>query len=455
MLKRDLTSLNDWFSSTPRKPLVLRGARQVGKSTLVRQFAAANGLNLVEINLEKHAGLDSIFQTLNIEKILLSIDATTHKSSDGPKTLLFLDEIQATPHALAALRYFFEERPDLPIIAAGSLLEFVLADHTFSMPVGRIEYLWLYPFTFKEFLIARNKEALVSHLESFSEKSYWPPPRHQELLDELRWYQIIGGMPEVVQAFVSGAKELRIQKIQDNIVATYSDDFSKYASGAELSRLQQTYRRLAQFCGRKVKYAEVLPGERSDYAKATIDLLAKAGIIHRVFHSSCDGLPIRAGLNPKIYKVYWLDTGLLNRMHGMNWKTWMDDDKIVYEGPLAEQFVAQELIAALATSDPAPLCYWLREGKSTNGEVDFVIQEGSHIIPIEVKSGASGKLKSLANFIDQKKLKMALKLSANEPSVHEVKLTLAQGGEKIPVFYRLNERPIYMAGFITKIVNHE
>jgi uncharacterized protein len=255
LLKRDSTFLNDWFLSKPRKPLVLRGARQVGKSTLVRQFAASKGLDLIEINLEKHATLDSVFKTLDIEKILLSIDAAIRKSANLSHSILFLDEIQATPHALASLRYFFEERPELPVIAAGSLLEFVLSDHAFSMPVGRIEYLWLYPFTFKEFLIARGKESLVESLEKFAPKMYWPPPRHEELLEELRRYQLIGGMPEVVQAFINGAGENRVQRIQDNIVATYSDDFSKYASGAELRRLQHTYRRLPQFCGRKVKLA--------------------------------------------------------------------------------------------------------------------------------------------------------------------------------------------------------
>jgi uncharacterized protein len=198
----------------------------------------------------------------------------------------------------------------------------------------------------------------------------------------------------------------------------------------------------------------VLPGERSDYAKGTIDLLAKAGIVHRVFHSACDGFPIGAGLNPKIYKIFWLDCGLLSRMQGLNWKTWMASEKIVCEGLLAEQFTAQELIASMASSDPPPLCYWLREGKSANGEVDFVIQVDNKIMPIEVKSGTSGTLKSLANFVYQKKIKYALKLSSGTPIMQDVSLALAQNGESIQVAYSLDERPLYMTGFVLEQLRH-
>jgi predicted AAA+ superfamily ATPase len=448
MLPRDLNIFSKWFSSRTRKPLVLRGARQVGKSTAVRLFAKGMGLKLIEINLERFPHLDGVFKSLNVEQILATIESATGESIQKPNSLLFLDEVQSTPHALAALRYLYEERPGLPIIAAGSLLEFVLSDHEFSMPVGRVEYAWMHPLSFSEFLTARGKNFLAEKLNAFQPGEFWPDPQHQDLMFELRSYMLVGGMPEVVQSYVTGGDEKEIQNLQDNIIATYGDDFSKYASGAALTRLQQAYRRLPQLCGKKIKFAEVLPHEKSANVKSVIELLAKAGIVHRIYHSACDGLPLRAGIDFRVSKVYWLDCGLLNRMQGLTWHVWQQNKKLVYEGHLAEQFVAQELIATQKSADPAPLCYWLREGKSGNSEVDFVVQRGTDLVPIEVKSGASGSLKSLASFMQYKKAKYAIKLGAGVPAVHAISMKLSLADQTVDIQYTLDERPIYLAATI-------
>ena len=450
MLPRDLTVFKRWFSTRKRKPLVLRGARQVGKSTAVRLFAKEMGLKLVEINLEQFPHLDTVFKSLNVEQILATIESAIGESTQKPNLLLFLDEVQATPNALAALRYLYEQLPELPIIAAGSLLEFVLSDHEFSMPVGRVEYAWLYPLSFAEFLRARGKIFLAETLNAFQPEKFWPEPQHQDLLFELRSYMLVGGMPEVVQGFVNGSDEKEIQSLQDNIIFTYGDDFSKYASGAALARLQQAYRRLPQLCGKKIKLAEVLPHEKSANVRSVIDLLAKAGIIHRVHHSACDGLPLRAGIDFRVFKVYWLDCGLLNRMQGLTWHVWQQNKKIIYEGQLAEQFVAQELMSAQTSADPAPLCYWLREGKSANSEVDFVVQRDADLVPVEVKSGAAGSLKSLASFMQYKKAEYAIKLGARAPSVQDVSMKLSLADHTVEIRYKLDERPLYLAATILR-----
>jgi predicted AAA+ superfamily ATPase len=418
----------------------------LGKSTAVRMAVSQEGRRLVEINLERHQELDRVFKTLNTGRILAALESAAETSLGGPDGVLFLDEIQATPNALAALRYLYEEHPELPVVAAGSLLEFTLTEHEMSMPVGRVEYHWMYPLTFHEFLRARGKSFLAEKVAKFSPGDHWPQPQHGALLEEMRWYMIVGGMPEALQVFIDGGREADVRRVHDNIIATYSDDFSKYATRRELARLQHVYRRLPQLCGKKVKYSEVIPHEKSADVRSVIDLMTKAGIIHPVYHATCDGIPLRAGIDYRIFKTYWLDSGLLARMQGLTWEVWNREDTNRCEGVLAEQFVAQELVAAQRSADPSPLCYWLREGKTSNCEVDFVVQRDTDLLPIEVKSGSSGSLKSLALFAQSRKAATAVKLSANAPSQHHVSIKLALGQTVTEVNYELDERPLYLAG---------
>jgi predicted AAA+ superfamily ATPase len=448
VLKRDLTYLNNWNNNKKRKPLILRGARQVGKSTIVRLFAKEAGLKLAEINLERHPLLDKVFSSLNVQEIVSALETVCNQHFEDHKTILFLDEIQATPHAIAALRYFYEDRPQLHVIAAGSLLEFVLSDHQFSMPVGRVEYHWIRPMSFVEVLGALGEDILLERWNQFQLDSdqAWPEILHEKFWKQYRLYVALGGMPEVVSVYVNGARENQIKNIFDNIIASYGDDFAKYARKTELVRLHHIYRQLPKNIGKKLKFSEVMSDTKTNLIKHSVELLTMAGIIHRVFHSDCSGIPIRAGIDPKIFKIYWLDIGLLNRMNNLSWNAIQSNQSILTEGFLAEQFVTQELLARQKSSDPIPLTYWLREGKANNAEVDFVIQKEMKLVPLEVKSGSVGTLKSIGQFIAKTSQSHAFRLCSSPPSSREMKMEIPIGSTKAQVKCHLTSLPLYLAG---------
>jgi len=274
-------SLSAWYRKKRRKPLVIRGARQVGKSTLVRRFAEKNGLVLNEINLEQRLYLDNIFKSLDMEVILRELDALAGRRIHSPNAVLFLDEIQATPHAIAALRYFYETLPDLPVIAAGSLLEFALSNHHFSMPVGRIEYYHLGPLTFGEFLNA-TEPALAPYLSEFHPGRPVPLAAHEKLIRRQREYLFVGGMPEAVYAFVSENALPAVTDVHRSIAKTYQDDFSKYAKQKDLALMQKVFRQIPRMIGQKVKYSNISREDKSRDVRAAIDLLVKARVCHQI-----------------------------------------------------------------------------------------------------------------------------------------------------------------------------
>jgi predicted AAA+ superfamily ATPase len=284
MLERSAEKyLNSWYQKGRRKPLVLRGARQVGKSTLVRQFARNNGLVLNEINLEQNLYLDNIFKTLDMDSIIRELDALVGRNIQATGSVLFLDEIQATPYAIQALRYFYENKPDLPIISAGSLLEFALADHHFSMPVGRIEYYHLGPMTFSEFLSA-VEPGLNQYLSGFHIDKTIPLTAHQKLIKRQREYLLVGGMPEAVSAFAEENSLTEVTAVHRSITGTYQDDFSKYAKHKDLALMQKVFRQIPRIIGQKIKYSNISKEDKSRDVKAAIDLLVKARVCHQVFH---------------------------------------------------------------------------------------------------------------------------------------------------------------------------
>jgi len=231
-------NITTWLRKERRKPLVLRGARQVGKSTLVREIAQKNNLTLCEVNLERHMDLDEIFATLDLDLILREIEGITGTSPNQPDTVLFLDEIQATPQALRALRYFYEDLPGLPVLAAGSLLEFALAEVTFSMPVGRLEYFHLGPMTFKEFLLA-CEPSLCRFITIYDSGDTFPASIHKKLISRYREYLFAGGMPEALQVYHASRSLEEVAAIHRSIADTYQDDFAKYARGRDLALLQR------------------------------------------------------------------------------------------------------------------------------------------------------------------------------------------------------------------------
>ena len=446
--------LERWLRGTRRKPLVLRGARQVGKSTLVREFAGHQGKSLAEINLERHPGLDAVFATLDVPAILRELEVTSGGPIQAESSLLFLDEIQATPEALQALRYLHEERPDLPVVAAGSLLEFTLADHSFPMPVGRIQYMHLGPMTFGEFLAAVEPD-LLRHLRRFTLAQSLPAAAHTKLLSRQREYTLVGGMPEAVQVFCEGGALQEVTEVHRSIAETYLDDFSKYARQKDLALLQKVFRFVPRNLGRKVKYSHFSRDDRARDVRNAIELLAKARICHPVYHSHCSGLPLLAEISENDYKLLFLDVGLANHVCGNDWLTLqsMTDSQFVNEGGLAEQFIGQHLVGQSDEIGPPRLTYWLREGKSANAEVDYVWSRGNWIVPVEVKAGTSGTLRSLQQFVLHKHPPVAVRFDLNMPSYQRISHATRTANGTDEVSYELLSLPLYAVEDLPRLVD--
>ncbi len=448
-MKRDAEQyLMHWISKSGRKPLVIRGARQVGKSTLVRNFAKRQNFDLVEINLERHKNLNKLFGTNNVHEICRELEYITDKNlSNSQGKLLFLDEIQAVPEALPFLRYLYEDLPDLAVISAGSLLEFVLSTHNFSMPVGRIEYLFLGPMNFMEFLEAHKQQKLIDLITNFSWNEPFPLSAHERLLALLRDFLIVGGMPEAVSAFCDRKNLDDVIDIHLAIIETYQDDFAKYARYSQLSKIQNVFQYVPQSIGNKVKYSTIDPHSQAREIKAAIDLLVKAGVIIKVNHSNASGLPLGAGINSKIYKLYFLDIGLVNTMCGtkhLNLEM-LHDIRFINNGNIAEQFIAQHLLYTGRPNSTPELFYWLREEKSRNAEVDFITIVDGEITPIEVKAGKSGTLKSLHQFINSKNSQTALRFDLNLPTVQEFEYSLPDSNSSSSnIRFDLYSLPLYL-----------
>ena len=452
MLERNAEKyLNSWYQKSRRKPLVLRGARQVGKSTLVRQYARNNGLVLNEINLEQNLYLDNIFKTLDMDLIIKELDALVGRNIQAAGSLLFLDEIQATPHAIHALRYFYENRPELPVISAGSLLEFALADHYFSMPVGRIEYYHLGPMTFSEFLSA-VEPGLNQYLSGFHIDKSIPVTAHQKLVKRQREYLFVGGMPEAVSAFSEENSLTEVTAVHRSIAGTYQDDFSRYAKHKDLALMQKVFRQIPKIIGQKVKYSNISKEDKSRDVKNVIDLLVKARVCHQVFHSHCSGAPLNADINENVYKMLFMDVGMAAYLTGLDWIALqaLDGQSLVNEGKLAEQFVGQHLLNPF---EPPRLTYWLREVKSANAEVDYVTANGNQVIPIEVKAGKSGTLKSLQQFALIKEAALCVRFDLNPPDTGRITHSAKVNSGIVSVPYTLLSLPLYMVEELPRILN--
>lgn len=442
-----MNRLNVWFRHRNRKPLVIRGARQVGKSTLTRLFAMANGLKLYEVNLERHPELKKVFKSRNSDQVLQELE---YLIGEGPirggKAVLFIDEIQAIPDAIPMLRYLHEDRPELAVVAAGSLLEIVLAEHGFTMPVGRIEYLFLEPMSFSEFLIAVDEHDLRSLLTEYKWGDSFPSTAHERLLRLLRDYLLIGGMPEAVLRYSETGDHSSAAEVHSSILNTWRDDFSKYANRADVERLHKVFDFVPAAIGEKFKYVCVDREERSGNLKRALTLLSKAKLIRRVYHSDGTGIPLGSTIKENTFKTYFLDVGLVNSACGLSWISMdsMRDTAFANEGKLAEQFVVQHLPLLVADyQDPVPT-YWLREGRSNNAEIDFLIQIGSNIVPVEVKSGKSGSLKSLLEFVHLRGTEKAVRFDLNSPGISPVEHAITHGEKRTPLSYTLMSLPLYM-----------
>lgn len=398
----------------------------------MRLFAEETGLELVEVNLERNLPLKRVFSSLDISAILVEISGITGKSIKKGKTLLFLDEIQAIPEAIAALRYFYEDTPWLPVLSAGSLLEFILSDRSFTMPVGRVEYLHLGPMRFTEFLqetdpfSAKWIDELDLTWKKSSQGSSWiadvPDSMHERLNLRQREYLSTGGMPEAVSVFSETRDFHEVERVHNSIISTYFDDFPKYARKQDLLQMQELFKSLSDHIGKKVVYSRLGQHASSTKIRQILELLIQAGIALRVVHSHGNGIPLAAQMNHRVFKLLFLDAGMLSsmigtpahRIHGLR------DRELVNGGVLAEQFVGQHLLADERFRSPLFLNYWQRDGKLGNAELDFLVQYDGAVYPVEVKSGASGTLKSLHQFMTEKRQETAVRVDAGTPSVHKV-----------------------------------
>ena len=456
--RQELAYLNAWLNQRERKPLVIRGARQVGKSTLVRELSKSADAPLVTANLERNPELCAAFQHGDPRRVLSMLELLTGRSIEPGKTLLFIDEIQASPDALASLRYFHEEMPNLRVVAAGSLMELALADTRFSIPVGRVEYMHLGPMTFEDFVEAVGDAKLAKLLREASMadlESALPEPIHRKCLDLLAQFWVVGGLPEAVARYAESAADdasalSRVHRVQQSMVATYRDDFAKYSHGRTLDRTQMVFDALPGMVGRKFKYAHVSRDHRAAELADALSRLCMARVAHKILHSSANGPPLAAEANSRSFKCLYLDVGLMCSALGLNLLDLGGTDMtLVNGGALAEQFVGQQLLFGNAPYETPQLFYWFREARSASAEVDYVTVSGNVVVPVEVKAGTSGSLRSLHRFLKEKRRDFALRFNTDRPSLLRDTKKLADG---TPVNYDLLSLPLYLAGQSRRLI---
>jgi predicted AAA+ superfamily ATPase len=382
--------LGVWRTSPIRKPLIVRGARQVGKTWTISQFGAREFKDTVRIDFEKRPDLIPLFD-VNLEpnRILEQLEVASGRRIRPGETLLFLDEIQACPRAITALRYFYEELPSLHIIAAGSLLEFALG--SISVPVGRVSYMEMFPMTFREYLLAAGNEPAAELLAQ--PPAALPETIHAVLLDALKRYFFVGGLPECVALATGGGSLLDVFSLQDDILNAYRDDFSKYAGHSDKACLNAVMAQTAKSVGQQIAYTRLAESFSSATNRKAFELLCQARVLNKIPSSSPAGLPLEASSNGKRFKASFLDIGLMQRLAEVPAQAEMRQDDLlaIWRGQLAEQFVAQELLA----SQGRQIYYWSREARGSQAEVDFLAVAQGKVHPVEVRSGAGGSLRSL------------------------------------------------------------
>ena len=448
-----LDSLRKWKDRRDRKPLVMRGARQVGKTWLVRRLAAESFESLLEIDFEQTPDVVALVASNDPAKILPLLAAQFGCRVEPGRTLLFLDEVQAAPQILHSLRYFFEKMPALHVIAAGSLLEFALADLSFSMPVGRIEYFYVDPMTFGEFLAASGRGELLAFLRAWSTGDEFPASIHRECMDLLRRYLTVGGMPESIGAFLGGTPDFEAaERARQGILSTFADDFAKYARRVPVENIRKVFASVPRQLGEKFTWAKVDRDVRSAGLAAAFDLLCKARVAAKSPRATGNGLPFGAGADEKNFKALFLDVGLASLACGLRSRDLVgsaDDLLLDNRGPIAEQFVGQELLAACESWVPRELFCWARERRSSNAEVDFLGASGGHVHPIEVKAGATGRLKSMHQFLAEKGTDFGLRFNGDVPSYVETDFP-DSSGVRHP--FRLLSLPLYLASESRRLV---
>jgi predicted AAA+ superfamily ATPase len=395
--------LKKWQDNPHKKPLLIRGARQVGKTYIVRQLGK-EFKNFVEINFELYPDAKNIFnRDLDPARIVRDLSFFTGKKIEPGNTLVFFDEIQESPNAMKSLRYFYEMMPELHVVGAGSLLDFEL--EKIGLPVGRVSSVYLYPLSFMEFLAAKEEDVLIEAIIEHDTSQKMSETAHIRLLRLLGEYMTVGGLPEVVGRFIETADLARCFKIHRTINDTYRQDFNKYADKYQVKYVDVLFNTIPAILGNKFKYTGI-PGEyRKRELKPALELLLKANIVSKVTHSSGQGIPLAAEANAEIFKMIFLDIALSQTLLGVDTGSWLLQPEVTFanKGALTEAFVGQELQSYSLPDCRSELYYWNRETRGSSAELDYLIQQGETILPVEVKSGSPGKLKSLRFYLDSHK----------------------------------------------------
>jgi len=436
MQRSIIANLVKWKNAPEHLPILLRGARQIGKTTAIQQFANANFSHFVNINFELDPDYADCFQTFKPQEIINQILLKQNTPIIPGKTLLFLDEIQSCPRAIMALRYFKEQVPELHVIGAGSLLEFALNDDKFHMPVGRIQFLYMQPLSFYEYLAAKEKQTLLSHINNATPAKPPSDVAHQELLKLVKEYLVIGGMPAVLDHYIKHQDFNACQNLQTNLLATYRNDFGKYAKLTKHKYLQQVFMKAPNLIGKQIKYTNVDAESKASDIKEAIILLSNAGLLYKVSASNCSGLPLNALINEKKFKLLFVDIGLMNRAGKINLSNLLLQDLLlINQGAITEQFVGQELLAYQNLEEEPELYFWERDKRGSQAEVDYVVNLEGSIVPIEVKSGQIGRLRSLKQFMSEKNAPIGIQISQRSLCIQDNILTI----------------PLYMIGELKRL----
>lgn len=446
--------LIDWLQSASRKPLLIRGARQVGKTWLVRRLAELQKKKLIELNFEKRPEYRKFFSSNDPKEVLLYLEAALQTRIEPETSLLFLDEVQAAPELISKLRWFAEDLPALAVIATGSLLEFTLCNYPYSMPVGRIGYLYLEPFSFEEFLIAHGKESLLEYLRTLKiqENKTIPAPIHDLAMTLFKEYLFVGGLPAAVAAWTEHRSLIEIHEIHQNLLSTYRDDFSKYADRLPHARLEDVFMAIPRMVGKKFIYSHVNKEAGLQSLKQALELLLKAKLCNKVRASAGNGVPLAAEVKENFFKIVFLDTGLVSSLLGLKIQEWLHCQEIllVNQGALAEQVVAQQLRTIEPFYIEPSLYYWVREEKTASAEIDYLLQHQGQIVPVEVKAGSTGQLKSLHLFMALKKLPLAVRIQSAMPSLTPIQFqTQLQSTAR----YQLLSIPFYLIGQLPRLLD--
>ncbi len=425
-MKRSIEeALNRWKTEPLRTPLLVRGARQVGKSFTIEKFGKEHFAQTVIINFELQPTLKNCFRDLDPKKILREIELVLKVHIRPGSTLLFLDEVQFCPTAIASLRYFKELMGDLHVIAAGSLLEFALIDKNISFPVGRVQSIYMRPLSFLEFLKVMNEDQLIQLVLDFEWTTEIGQAVHERFMDLVKIYFFIGGMPGTIAKYQATDSLQDSQNYLMTLIDLYRADMAKYATKTQYRYLQILFDRAPESVGLRFKYSFIDADAKSRDLQTALDQLTWAGLLSPILATSAGGMPLQLQIKSKVQKLLYLDIGMLQAALKVDPLLFFREDlTLLHAGALAEQFVGQELIAYANPHDRVQLHFWEREKKDSAAEVDYILPIGSHIIPIEVKAGPVGKLRSINVFLEEKKSPFGIRICSSTPKRSRLIMTL-------------------------------